>query len=228
MKLRRSVVLCIALVSVIALWGRASAAVSRVGGGASTFEATIHSAGSLGSLQPVVVSDPNAVALPEGGSSTPITGSLLGLVPPVLAIQGVSFQAGYVSTVGTLEGPVHAQSSATVTGISISGSSIRTVHTECLWYERTSSGSTTVVDALGQSFMPRPNTRVDIPGGYIILNEQEKRTDTVTGAEVITVKGAHVYMLRGGLGIQSVSVDVALAFSSCDPIRIPSLTGFDF
>jgi hypothetical protein len=223
MRLRSSALVLATMSVAMAFLGHASAAVAAVGGGASTFEASVLSSGLL-SPGVGTISDPpgSVVILPSpNGSATPLTKQVAGQ-----KIGPVSFQTGYVSTRGTLDGMPYAQSSASVAGVFVPGSLIQAVATECVWDVTGAKGSTTVVDTLGRSFMPRPNTRINIPGGYIVLNEQVRST-TPDGAEVITVKGAHVVLVQSlVLGLPStVTFDAALAYSSCDPRLPPSLTG---
>jgi len=133
---------------------------------------------------------------------------------------------------GKRTGDPYATARTVLAGIDIAGTKIGVLDTTCTWDEAGGArGSTTVTDANGNVNKPAPNSTTEIPGlGTLVLNEQFIETTYIDGAagprfmEVIYVFGAHLYLSVDAQELFG-AVDVILGFTSCDPIKLPNLSG---
>jgi hypothetical protein len=231
MRFRRTLV--VVLAALCALGGAlldngvaSAAAATEVGGGAAAVQINVYREGGLFDRFPALQQDiPIALPvaeLPEHGTPVLISRDLVGYDAGV-----VSAHVLRATTIGNLDGTPFAHSTASIGEVAISGTNIRAISSECTW--DTSVGSpvatSTIVDLAGNAYTPAPNTRIDLPllGGYLMLNEQGGHT-LRSGAQVIWVKGARLHLVRS-TNRSYTNTDITLAFSSCDPIVIPGLSG---
>jgi hypothetical protein len=164
-----------ALVPVFAfgLGGAAYADVTAVTGSAYGVSATVTVLGA-----PVTLAQTPAVALPPGGSATPITASLATVTLPGVLSTGVVT----VNTVGTTGPAGSVQSSAQVAALVVGNGlitalAVDAVGSTCTSNEAGSTGATTIANlrVLGQPLVvaTAPNTTVSLAGvGTLHVNEQ--------------------------------------------------------
>jgi hypothetical protein len=217
----------------------AAADVAEVGGGAAGLVAIVEAQDYT--LMDDLTGEPNAdtlkltiseprVRLPRRGSG-PRTEVLVGA-----DAAGVSTGAIRVTTRGNLQGTPYAESSAGVADVVVPGLDVSGVRASCRWDEAHGATATTsIVKANGTVYTPEPNTVIELPGiGRVHLNEQF--LETFEGRGVISV-----HALR--LDLNPVSIDhdflpdpysgddldlyndVVVGFASCDPLRIPPISG---
>ena len=172
-----------------------------------------------------------SVILPPGGSAKKTKSALN------FNQGGVKASALKVTTVGNLQGNPYAESSASVARLTIPGVDVSAARSDCRWDEANGiSASSSVVTAGGEEYAPAPNTVEEIPGGYVIFNEQGKDELFIgldaSGApqfrEVIWVNAVHAVIDTDenlDPADSHVILDVVAGFSSCDPVKLPSLTG---
>lgn len=146
----------------------------------------------------------------------------------------VSVKAISNTVSGKRNGNPFATARTILTGINIAGTKLGALDTTCTWSDAGgATGSTTVTDVNGNVNKPAPNSTTEIPGlGRLVLNEQyidgrnviNEANDTILRQEVIYVFGAHLYL---NVDAQEVfgAVDIILGFTSCDPIKLPNLSG---
>jgi hypothetical protein len=210
----------------------ASATASRVGGGAAAIEIQSEMYASFfGDYNEYPLDMLPYVELPWNGSATTLSAELAGFgreggVLSAHALRG--------TTIGNLEGNPYAHSTAGVTELSIFKNKFRAVYSECTWNTKGRTATTSIVDAAGHKYTPKVNTRVPLGAlGYMVLNEQgihQVRVDTGV-AQVIYVYGIHVHLNVADLfdlipnEFGYGDTDIYVAFSSCDPLNIPSLSG---
>ncbi|MEY2399249.1 MAG: hypothetical protein QOJ00_2423 [Actinomycetota bacterium] len=150
------------------------------------------------------------------------------------AVGPVSVKAISETIRGNRTGLPYATARSVLTGISIGATKIGALDVNCTWDRDGARGSTTLVEANGTKNAPAPNTERVIPGlGTLVLNEQfiddyydENPPDSgvYTHYQVIYVYGAHLYLTADAQEIYNTA-DVILGFTSCDPVRLPSLSG---
>jgi hypothetical protein len=200
-----------------------------VGGGAAGLEIDGYVQSDLISTDADYPLDLPAVVLPYNGSPTELSAELAGQT-----VGPVSAHVLRATTIGNLDGLPYAHSTASVADVAIAGTNIRAVRSECTWDGAGARASTQIVDAAGHTYAPKPNTHVFIKNvGTLVLNEQQVenysyRSD-LPDAQVITVRAAHLIVdpnpLLAGFFNTYATLDVSLAFSSCDPLKLPSLSG---
>lgn len=172
-------------------------------------------------------STPVVVLGPDGGASRrQIVDQRVGKVARV--------QGGSVSIIGNRRGTPFAQATTVLTGVTVQGTSIAGITTSCLWDRNNDGvGTTTIVNADGTSYSPEPNTVLDLVGiGSLTLNEQFFDTWPVYNAarggyydaQVINVYGAHLRLLPALADLYGMT-DVILGFTSCDPVKLPNISG---
>ena len=124
----------------------------------------------------------------------------------------------------------------------LAGVSIGALNVHCRWDTTGATGETTVVDANGNKTQPAVGETHDLGDlGYITFNEQY--TDTVylldangngilgpdgeyLYAQTLYVIGAHIHLFEPLDFINGYAVqDIQLGFTSCDPLKLPPLTG---
>ena len=217
----------------------AAADVDEVGGGAAGLVATVITNDSA--LFPVLSGDYNTIGmktfiseprvrLPRGGSG-PRTAVLGGA-----DAGAVSAGALRVTTRGNLQGTPYAESSAGVADVIVPGLDVSGVRASCRWDEAHGATATTsIVKANGTVYTPAPNTVIELPGlGRAILNEQI--TSSFRGRGVISVHALRldldaVEVNHDFLGSPydyddlDIYPDVIVGFASCDPLRIPPVSG---
>ena len=205
----------------------AHADATRVGGGAAAVQITYYNQSERNFLGRVLGEDTPLslpfVVLPPGGSSQQ-SAQLAGQ-----DVSGIGLHLLRATTEGYLTGnPYYAHSTASVADVTIPGTTIAAIRSECTWDVNGSRASSSIVYANGDIVSPPVNTIVPLNGySYLALNEQYTDIDPSTGAQVIYVYGAHLYHVRDG-GRRNYAyreLDVRVAFSSCDPLNIPSLSG---
>ena len=229
MRIRRAVIgVFIAVISGSLLnLAPARAEVTRVGGGAAAVQITYYSQSQRDFLGRLLGEDTPLslpfVVLPPAGSAQQ-SAQLAGQ-----DVSGIGLHLLRATTEGYLTGnPYYAHSTASVADVAIPGTTIAAIRSECTWDVNGARASSTIVYANGDVASPPVNTIVPLSGNsYLALNEQYTEIDPSTGAQVIYVYGAHLYHVRDG-GRRNYAyreLDVRVAFSSCDPLNIPSLSG---
>jgi hypothetical protein len=133
----------------------------------------------------------------------------------------------------------------------LAGTALGTITSSCHWGRDnatvdnpygTGVGSTTLIDVNGNKTQPAVNERHELgDSGYIVFNEQYTNDVFVTDengylipdghdyyiySTTLYVIGAHIHLyeplvLRDG----STTQDIQLGFSSCDPLKLPPLSG---
>jgi hypothetical protein len=148
----------------------------------------------------------------------------------------VSVKAGFVTITGKRNGQPFANGESLLTGLNIKGTDIRALNTKCNWTNgQDPTGSVVVTNANGQTYEPAPNTAVPIPGvGTLFLNEQFVDGEYIYNdaggqsyQQVIYVYGARLHVesdLTSAL-VNHAESDIILGFTSCDPIKLPNLSG---
>ena len=148
----------------------------------------------------------------------------------------VSIKGGYVSIKGYRNGNPFAEGHTLLTGVTIQGTAIKAIETACLWKNGSDpTGSVLITDANGQTYEPAPNTEVPIPGvGTLYLNEQYidgtyiyNNAGGSSYQQVIYVYGARLHVESDVTEsfINNAETDIILGFTSCDPIKLPNLSG---
>jgi hypothetical protein len=146
---------------------------------------------------------------------------------------------------GNRRGTPYAEATTTLASVVVrngplASTKLGTIETYCRWDLDGSRGSTTLIDANGQKTQPAPNTVSEIPGlGTITFNEQYIETFYLKDAsgnyipdgngwfltaEVLYVVGAHIELNAPLLG-GNLATDLYLGFTSCDPVKLPPLSG---
>lgn len=231
-RIRSLTALCVALIVGAGMYlaGPARADAKFVGGGAAPV--TVSSYGVSPLLTTNEIDVPlhlPSVRLPDQGSATVLSDELAGkTIGPITA------HVLRATTIGNLQGNPYAASSSSIADLIINGTDIRGVSSNCVWSEQDGAvAHTQIVLANGTKYEPKPNTTLNVPGlGQLVLNEQHIHQLYVFGptsppANVIWVAGIRLHLLapriQGVLGPQQV--DIELAFSSCDPVNLPTLSG---
>lgn len=141
-------------------------------------------------------------------------------------IANVRAEVVSVETHGNLYGTPFAQSTATITGLTLPGTDITGVEVTCTWDEANGArGQTRLVRAGGKVVYPPGGSKYNVPGlGKLTLNEKSTRTDFRTGREVITVKGIVIDLSDDQLDA-GVETELIIGWAACDPIRLPRISG---
>jgi hypothetical protein len=196
----------------------ADPAATQVGGGASPISHQTIVGGPGGTK--VTTTDPIVVILPNQGSpglSKHAVGAVVG---------GIDVGIVRARTKGNLDGTPFAQSSAEVAGITIPGVDVQAIGTDCIWDLSGISAHTSLVRVNGTRVETvAPNTERELPNGlgFYILNEQYHDT-FFDGHELIGVIGLDLYLNTN----PNRTERFIFAESSCDPLKLPSLTGTQF
>ena len=180
----------------------------------------------------ISVAVPRAVLPANGGSFT--KGAANRTVGPV------KVKALWEAISGSRTGvPAFATAQSILTGIEIGATKIRALDVTCTWDLTGPRGATTVTDINGTQNSPAPNQPpTEIPGlGTLQFNEQfieghyiyHRELDDGTRfpyvfQETIFVYGAHLILNADASDHYGVA-DVILGFTSCDPTRLPPLSG---
>ncbi len=208
-----------------------------VGGGVAGLQATIH-VESHTLLQPVVHEDYAEYTVVQGRAVLGVNGGRreASIVNKTVGPVKVKALSGIIS--GNRRGTPYATAQTVLTGIDISGTKIGVLDTTCIWDEAGGPrGAVTVTDANGNANKPAPNSETVIPGlGTLVLNEQHIESHYIRDnhapdplfpyrfMQVIYVYGAHLYLEADAEEIWGTT-DVILGFTSCDPVKLPSLSG---
>jgi len=193
-----------------------AAVATEVGGGAAAIQVNTFTFTPGGERETVF--DPIVVLLPRQGS-TPISSHLLGAT-----IGAIDVGVVRARTEGNLNGTPFARSSAGVVGINIPGVDVGAVSTDCTWDLAGARAHTSLVRANGTYVGEAPSGFHTLPNdaGYYVTNEQT--VHNFDGRDVIDVIGLRVF-LNGSNGVDR---EYIFAESSCDPLKLPSLTGTYF
>lgn len=209
---------------------------AEVGGGVAALQAKVEVGGDVVST---VLNDGNdyarytltygrAVLGPNGGSRE--ASALNKKIGPV------TVRAAYNKISGNRRGTPFATAETNLLGVAINNIKFQALDVTCKWtYADGSSGSTTVIDVNGNATKPAPNTTREIPGlGTLVLNEQFVENSIYVSdprlsppyiyQDVLYVYGAHLHLFANAQAIYGVA-DVILGFTSCDPIKLPALSG---
>ncbi|MEY2468880.1 MAG: hypothetical protein QOF21_1578 [Actinomycetota bacterium] len=135
--------------------------------------------------------------------------------------------------------PAFATGQSILTGVEIGATKIRALDVTCTWDLTGPRGATTITEVNGTQNNPAPNQPpTEIPGlGTLQFNEQfieghyiyhreldDGTTWPYVWQETIFVYGAHLILNADASDHYGV-VDVILGFTSCDPTRLPPLSG---
>lgn len=235
MRRTRSIFVGISLLGGSLLVGHAPAAAqaTAVGGGAAGVQITafqgtepadpLHGAFAQAAYPQVTLPAEGSQRLTrEAGDESGVAVSSPWIDPSVLQVAKAR-----VTTEGNLQGSPYAESSAVVGYVRIGRSLITSVQTHCRW-DTNGVGATTILTlANGRNIAPPPNTTVPISGiGSVVVNHQYRETLS-DGSEVIYVSGIHLTLnpKASAAATTPTSVEVDVALSSCDPNKIPWVTG---
>jgi hypothetical protein len=209
---------CLTLVgAVVAAATPASATVTEVGGGAvGVYEQFTTTQNSNFTTQTYAYPE---VRLLAGGSP----GLTQSAVHVTELAHMVTVDAVSVSTKGNLGGTPFAESSAKLVGVHVAGLDISAIETHCLWNNSGASAQTSIVDLAGTRLNLPANTKIPLPGGYAMINEQV--TETFDGRTVITVAGVDLYFSNDHGQANTTTRSLRLGYASCDPLKLPSITG---
>lgn len=144
----------------------------------------------------------------------------------------VSVRALKASIRGETSGDPFAEATTSLAGVHIPGTDIHALDTYCRWDSAgPPKAHTSVVGAGGFTYAPPPNTTKVIAGlGTLTLNEQHTDNhviyinDEPADSTTIYVFAAHLH-LEHDVAIGYGTSDIILGFTSCDPLRIPALSG---
>jgi hypothetical protein len=213
--------------------GGGAAAVST---GAWAFTPTGYYAGLPYNFYSVDASEPAVAMGTQGGESySSLASQDLGVV---------SFDAAQVGVHGNRTGTPYAQAWAHVekATLRVPGApelTFNSLNADCNW---TKDGGASAVASVQQGTLenstvnPAPNTTVEYPGvGSVTFNEQQLHAQTLwtsTGYrtfDLISVAAVHIHLLDSTFdpyfGQDARGGDIYLALASCDPTRLPPISG---
>lgn len=152
-----------------------------------------------------------------------------------------------VTIKGNRFGTPFAEGTAAVTDVTIGTTKIGTISTYCRWDKDNGAvGHTIVTDVNGQQYRPAEDTAMPIPGvGTLYFNEQDTHfipkknpdgsfardaTGQVIYFQVLYVVGARLLLDTDRIGDTNFIdakpiLEVQLAFTSCDPLVLPTIGG---
>jgi len=202
----------------------ADTSVTEVGGGAAAIRIPSSDIVNPGTGIQLFLGDSNdAIAytfvnLPSKGSDRQLSAKIIDTtVGPVTAT------IAKVTTQGNLIGSPYAESTSTVSDLTIAGTNIAFVYSECRWDSLGATAQTQIRLANGQLMTPAPNTPLaTIPGvGSIILNRQYP--STFENRNVISVVAVDIIVAPDNAEVvASPPIEIQVGFSSCDPSQPPT------
>jgi hypothetical protein len=208
-----------------------------VGGGVAALQAAVE-IGAPTILQPLKNEDYARYTVVYGRAVLGTNGGSREASAVNKAIGPVSIKAAYNKISGNRRGTPFATAQSTLLGVDINGTKLGTLDVSCTWdYAGGSRGTTVVTDVNGNKTTPEPSSTTEIPGlGKLVLNEQfiqngeyvyDSRLDPsfpYTFQEQIFVYGAHLRLDAAAADLYGTT-DIILGFTSCDPVKLPSLSG---
>ncbi|MBA2609162.1 MAG: hypothetical protein H0U92_09505 [Actinobacteria bacterium] len=211
-----------------------------VGGGVATIQAVVK-AGAPAVLRPVRNADYAQYTVTYGRTVLGSNGGRREASVLNKTVGPVSVKASSNVISGNRNGLPYATAQTVLTGINITGINtagikLGVLDTSCTWDRTGPRGETTVTDLNGKTNKPAKNSVKNIPGvGYVVFNEQyiqnhyvlDPATNTYKRFEVIFVYGAHLYLYGAAQAVYGTT-DIILGFTSCDPVKLPSLSGLQF
>ncbi|MEY2417801.1 MAG: hypothetical protein QOG90_481 [Actinomycetota bacterium] len=187
----------------------------------------------------LVVSTPRVVMGKNGGNAS------AGALTKVVA--GLSVRAVSETVKGNRRGTPYAEASSTLADIrgttgALAGVAISALTTHCRWDTNGAHGETTLVDVNGNKTQPAVAETHELgDAGYIVFNEQYRDQIYLKDAngyyipdgngwylfrETLYVVGARIHLNEPLVLVDgSTTQDIQLGFTSCDPLKLPPLSG---